>query len=314
MILNNYLITLVTLGCSSEIIQTNTVTILTYLHLFPTFVYNTITYMKHLLFIILLLPLCLFAQQDNLLPTGQYFTSKDGTRIHYEVQGKGIPVILVHGFMNTGNNWKRTMLYDTLLRSGFKVVTLDLRGNGRSDKPHTDAAYANDAEAKDIMQLAALLHLESYNVVGYSRGSIITARLLVLDKRVTKAVLGGMGEQFTHPEWPRRIQFYHALAADTVPALHDMVQNAKKNGLDIEALAYQQKEQPSTSAAELSKVHIPVAVICGDKDSANGNGATLASLIPGALFMTVPGEHNTAWSTKEFAEKIVGFLNHRTTE
>src|SRR6476661_8668373 len=103
------------------------------------------------------------------------------------------------------------------------------------------------------------------------------------------------------------------LAADTVAALHDMVSNAKKNGLDIQALAYQQKEQPSTSADELAKVHIPVAVICGDKDSANGNGATLAAMIPGARFMTVPGVHNTAWQTKEFAEKVIGFLNHRGT-
>jgi len=269
--------------------------------------------MKFLLLLTLLLPISLIAQQDSLPQNGHYFTAQDGTRIYYEVQGTGTPVILVHGFMNTGNNWKHTVLYDTLLKSGYKVITLDMRGNGRSDKPHTDTAYANDAEAKDIMQLAGLLNLASYKVVGYSRGSIITARLLVLDKRITRAVIGGMGEQFTNPEWPRRIQFYHALAVDTVAALHDMVSNAKKNGLDVQALAYQQKEQPSTSAAELAKVHIPVAVICGDKDSANGNGATLAAMIPGARFMTVPGEHNTAWQIKEFAEKVVGFLNHGDT-
>lgn len=264
--------------------------------------------MKHVLLIILLLPFYLSAQQDNLPQNTSFFTAPDGARIYYEVTGKGSPVLLVHGFMNTGNNWKRTVLYDTLLKLGYQVITLDLRGNGRSDKPHTDAAYANDAEAKDIMQLVTLLKLSSYEVVGYSRGSIITARLLVLDKRLQKAVLGGMGEQFTNPEWPRRIQFYHALAADTVPALHLMVENAKKNGLDIAALAMQQKHQPSASAAELAQVHVPVAVVCGDKDSANGNGATLAAMIPGATFMTVPGEHNTAWGTREFAEKVIGFL------
>jgi pimeloyl-ACP methyl ester carboxylesterase len=264
--------------------------------------------MKYLLLFIFLLPLYLLAQQGNLASNGNYFTASDGTHIYYEVQGSGAPVILVHGFMNTGNNWKHTLLYDTLVKTGYKVIILDLRGNGRSDKPHTAEAYANDAEAKDVMQLATLLQLPTYDVIGYSRGSIITARLLVLDKRITKAVIGGMGEQFTNPQWPRRIQFYHALAADTVAALHDMVNNAKKNGLNIQALAFQQKEQPSTSAAELQQIHIPVAVICGDKDSANGNGATLAAMIPGATFMTVPGEHNTAWSTKAFAEKVTRFL------
>ena len=264
--------------------------------------------MRYLFFLLFILPLSLFAQQDSIPAYGHYFTATDGTRIYYEVQGSGNPVLLLHGFMGTGSSWRRTALYDTLLKSGFKVITIDLRGNGHSDKPHTDEAYTNDAEAKDVMQLVTLLQLPSYEVVGYSRGSIITARLLVLDKRVQKAILGGMGEQFTNPEWPRRIQFYHALAADTVPQLHDMVQNAKKGGLDVIALAYQQKHQPSTSAAELGQVHIPVAVICGDKDSANGDGAKLAALIPGSQFLTVPGEHNTAWITKDFAEKVIGFF------
>src|SRR3954470_17098619 len=202
--------------------------------------------MRYLLLITLLLPLCLFAQQDSLPQNGHYFTAQDGTRIYYEVQGMGTPVILVHGFMNTGSDWKRTVLYDTLLKTGFKVITLDLRGNGYSDKPHTDAAYSNDAEAKDIMQLAGLLKLQSYNIVGYSRGSIITARLLVLDKRVNKAVLGGMGTDFTNPEWPRRKLFYRALSGDTVAELAPMVNYVKQSGLDQQALALLQKEQPST--------------------------------------------------------------------
>ena len=264
--------------------------------------------MKYFLPLLFLLPLYVPAQQDSLPANGHYFTAPDSTRIYYEVQGSGKPVMLVHGFMGTGTSWQQTALYDTLVKSGYQVIVLDQRGNGRSGKPHTSQAYANDAEAKDIMQLATLRSLPAYDVVGYSRGAIITARLLVLDKRVQKAVLGGMGEQFTNPLWPRRLQFYHALTADTVPALHDMVQHAKQNGLDIQALAYQQKEQPSTSAAELARVQVPVAVVCGDKDSANGNGAALAALIPKAVFITVPGEHNTAWMTKAFAEKIIGFL------
>ncbi len=264
--------------------------------------------MKYLLLITFLLPLFVVAQPDSLPAGGHFFTAKDSTPIYYEVHGRGRPVILVHGFMNTCENWKKKRLVDTLLKSGYEVVLIDLRGNGRSGKPHTAGAYAHDAEAKDIMQLISLLQLPSYDVVGYSRGSIITARLLVLDKQVHKAVLGGMGEQFTNPEWPRRIAFYHALAADTVAELHAMVDNAKKAGLDIQALAYQQKEQPSTSAKALAGVRIPVAVVCGDKDSANGKGATLAAMIPGAKFMHVPGEHNTAWQTKEFADSVINFL------
>ena len=102
----------------------------------------------------------------------------------------------------------------------YKVILVDLRGNGKSGKPHTDGAYANDAEAKDIMLLMQHLNIKNYDAVGYSRGSIITARLMVLDKHVQKAILGGMGADFTNPNWQRSIDFYHALSADTVPELH----------------------------------------------------------------------------------------------
>ena len=89
-----------------------------------------------------------------------------------------------------------------------------MRGNGRSDKPHTPESYANDAEAKDVMGIVKDLGLKNYSVIGYSRGSIITARLMVLDKSIIHSVMGGMGTAFTNPEWPRRKMFYRALIAE----------------------------------------------------------------------------------------------------
>ena len=134
--------------------------------------------------------------------SGTYYNSFDSTKIYYEVRGSGYPVILVHGFSGTGQGWKHCAVYNDLLDAGFEVILIDQRGNGRSDKPHTDAAYANDAEAKDIIGLMSYLGFKQYDAVGYSRGSIITSRLLVLDKRVHKAIMGGMGDGYTDPNWP----------------------------------------------------------------------------------------------------------------
>jgi hypothetical protein len=50
------------------------------------------------------------------------------------------------------------------------------------------------------MGLVTYLKLKNYDAVGYSRGSIITSRLLVLDKRLHKAVMGGMGDAYTNPD------------------------------------------------------------------------------------------------------------------
>lgn len=238
-----------------------------------------------------------------------YYTSFDGARIYYEVKGKGAAVILLHGFTNTGENWKRAALFGDLLSQGYKVITLDMRGNGKSDKPHEPASYAKDAEAKDIMGLLSMLGIKKYSAVGYSRGSIITARLLVLDKRVDKAVMGGMGTDFTNPEWPRRKMFYQALSGDTtIKELQAMVKSVQDRGLDQQAQALLQKEQPSTSLAVLGKVKQPVLVVCGDQDEDNGKADELAKVFPHGIFVSVPGVHNTASRTKEFSSAVLSFL------
>jgi len=245
----------------------------------------------------------LLAQADS-----AYYTSFDGTKIWYQVKGTGEPVVLVHGFIVNGESWKKTALYSDLLTKGFQVITLDMRGNGRSDKPHEASAYANDAEAKDIMGLLKSLKIKKYAVVGYSRGSIITARLLVLDKRVSKAVMGGMGTDFTNPEWPRRKLFYRALAGDTVAELAPMVSYVKKSGLDQQALALLQKEQPSTPIDVLKKVQQPILVICGSEDSDNGSAEKLSKVFTHGVFKATPGDHNNASRTPEFSAAVIQFL------
>ena len=247
------------------------------------------------------------AQQPVAADSG-YFSSFDSTKIYYEVYGNGFPVLMVHGFIVNSTSWKQTSLFDSLLATGNKVILVDLRGNGKSGKPHDEPAYQNDAEAKDVMLLMKHLHINRYDVIGYSRGSIITARLLVWDKHIRKAVLGGMGSDFTNPNWPRRIQFYQALMYDTVAALHNMVQYVQTSGLDQRALAYLQKYQPSTPKEVLAKVKNPVLVIHGDSDVDNGSANELASLFPNGKIAATPGDHNHAAQTPEFAAVIMNFL------
>ena len=261
-----------------------------------------------IVFFALLLPLFSAAQNDS----SHIFISFDGAKIYYEVKGEGFPVLLLHGFTNNGQSWKKGMLYNDLLKAGYKVITPDMRGNGQSDKPHDDLSYANDAEAKDMMRLISALGIIKYNVVGYSRGSIITARLLVLDNRVNKAVMGGMGTDFTNPEWPRRLMFYHLLSGDTsIKGMDGFMQYVKQSGFDQTALAMQQKYQPSTSKEDLGVVTQQVLVVCGDNDLDNGNAQDLAKLFAHATFAQVPGDHNHAAQTKEFSEAVVMFFNEK---
>jgi pimeloyl-ACP methyl ester carboxylesterase len=252
----------------------------------------------------------LHAQSDSVAP-GKVFTSFDGTNIYYEVSGEGKPVVLVHGFIVNSESWKRTALYRELNEQGFQVIILDQRGNGKSDKPHQPEAYENDAEAKDIMALAKSLGLKQYSAVGYSRGAIIVSRLLVLDKNINKAVIGGMGADFTNPEWPRRIMFYKALMGEPVEELQGVVKLVQDRGLDQLALAYMQRSQPSTSEKELGQIKKPVLVICGTEDEANGSSKQLAEMIPKSEYVRTPGDHNNAAGTPEFSAAVIRFLKQK---
>jgi pimeloyl-ACP methyl ester carboxylesterase len=241
-------------------------------------------------------------------PSGRIIQGSFTTPLYVEDTGKGKPVILVHGFMSTGSSMKRTELYKDLVANGFRVIVPDMRGNGRSGKPHNDEAYANDTEARDLMLIADSFHLDSFAVVGYSRGAIIASRLMIMDKRVTKAVIGGMGADFTNPLWPRRLMFYRALNGEDVPELAGVVKRVQENKLDQKALALLQKHQPTASADELGAVKIPVLVICGDKDRDNGDPHALSRMIPRSVFAEVPGDHGATLRTKEFSERTINFL------
>jgi pimeloyl-ACP methyl ester carboxylesterase len=267
--------------------------------------------MKYITTGLWILAFCCVSRTHAQADSSRFYQAPDGTRIYYEVKGEGYPVVLVHGFIVNSSTWKKAPVYLELLKAGYQVIIMDLRGNGRSGKPHEAAAYENDAQAKDIIGIVSELGIKKYDVLGYSRGSIITARLLVLDKRVNKAILGGMGAEFTNPEWPRRIMFYHALMGDDVPELKTMVENVKRSGLDQLALAYQQKEQPSTSREVLRKVKKPVLVICGDHDGDNGSAIELKNLLPNAGYKEVPGDHNHAASSVEFAAEVLNFIRKK---
>lgn len=239
-----------------------------------------------------------------------YFSSFDGTKIAFDDEGEGSPVLLIHGFINSRVSWDKTVLKKELLANGYRVITPDLRGNGDSDKPQEDKAYANDAEVKDVMLLADELNLNSYGAIGYSRGSIVLAKLLTKDKRIKKAVLGGMGIDFTNPRWGRRLLFTAAFNGNTTEETKGAVDYAKSINADLKSLYLQQKYQPVTLKTELREITVKVLVIAGDQDLDNGNPKDLQVVIPNSKLSIVKGNHNGTYKTIDFSKEIVNFLSN----
>jgi len=147
------------------------------------------------LLVIILLPvaaMAVFYQNNFARVEGQYFDS-NGVRIHYTEQGEGVPVILVHGFaFNADLNWRSPGIIDALAKD-YRVIALDNRGHGLSDKPYDVAAYGEEMP-RDIIRLMDHLGIEKAHVVGYSMGGFITLKLASMyPERLLSAAPCGMG-------------------------------------------------------------------------------------------------------------------------
>lgn len=253
--------------------------------------------------------ICIFLLMfSNARAQTNYFTSFDGVEITYSDEGFGKPVLLLHGFINSRTSWDKTPLKSELLKKGYRVIVADLRGNGDSGKPQTEESYANDAEVNDIKLLMSHLNSKEFYAIGYSRGSIVLAKLMTKEPRIKKAVLGGMGIDFTDPNWDRRIMFMKAFDGEVTEETKGAVAYAKSVGANLRSLHLQQKYQPVTSIEELGAIKAKILVIAGDKDLENGNPELLHKAFGKSKLVIVPGDHNRTYKTEAFSKAILNFL------
>jgi pimeloyl-ACP methyl ester carboxylesterase len=95
----------------------------------------------------------------------------NGVGIEYQVEGEGRPVVLLHGFPDTGRMWRNQV--PALRDAGFQVIVPDLRGYGASDKPTEVDAYAIPFLAGDVLGVLDDLGIERAHVVGHDWGAAL---------------------------------------------------------------------------------------------------------------------------------------------
>ena len=116
-----------------------------------------------------------------------YFETSDGTAIHYNDWGSGEPVVLVHGWPLDADMWEYQSVF--LARNGYRVITYDRRGFGRSGQPWS--GYDYDTLASDLAALIEKLNLSGVTLVGFSMGGGEVARYVGAHgaSRVARAAL-----------------------------------------------------------------------------------------------------------------------------
>ena len=107
--------------------------------------------------------------------------------LYYEDHGSGEPVVLIHGYPLTGSSWEKQV--PVLLDAGYRVITYDRRGFGKSSQP--TAGYNYDTFAEDLHKLITQLKLHDFTLVGFSMGGGEVARYIGKygSKDVRKAVI-----------------------------------------------------------------------------------------------------------------------------
>lgn len=248
----------------------------------------------------------------------------DGVRIAFidapaAAHDRGEPILLIHGFASShAINWVSPRWVSALTQTGRRVIALDNRGHGESDKPHDPAAYATPTMAADAGRLLTHLGIERADVMGYSMGARIAA-FLALDAPalVRSAVFGGLGRHLIEGAG-LPLDLAEAMEALALEALTDPTQRmfrtfAEAGRNDLQALAACIRgSRQSLSATAVARIAAPVLVAVGAKDQIAGDPHALADALPnGRAFDILGRDHNLAVGDKHFKQGVLAFLEQR---
>jgi len=245
------------------------------------------------------------------------YAHNGGVRIHYEVEGKGPPLLLQPGFTESVVDWYEAG-YVEALKPDYRLILIDARGHGDSDKPHDPDAYVLNRRVADIVAVLDALGIEKALYWGYSMGGWIGFGLAKYAKeRVRALVIGGQ-----HPY------------ARSMGALREMVQRGIAQGggafvagmeemfgpesaerkerllsADLKAYLALAQDRPGLDDI-LATMLIPCFLYAGEVDPIYPEVKACSQLIPRVTFFSLPGlNHCDAYTRSELVlPRVTGFL------
>ncbi|MBN1831005.1 MAG: alpha/beta hydrolase [Deltaproteobacteria bacterium] len=276
----------------------------------------------------LLIVAVLFVMSVSFSHAEDFFFDSDGVRIHYTVEGRGEPVVLIPGFGGNIKMWEDSGIIKEL-SDVFMVITMDPRGHGESDKPRDPKAYGNNL-TDDPIRLLDELKIQKTHVVGYSMGGFITLGIVAqYSERLQSAVLGGAG--WSPPDGdsamldalvksleqgngigPLAAALKPVGSEPPTPEEVEEINNwflPNNDQLALAALIRGSDHSRLVTEDHLRANKVPVLALIGEKDAQKTNVDGMEGLMSNLEISVIPkADHMTALSDPLFVQGIKSFL------
>ena len=252
--------------------------------------------------------------QEKVAPNGHFVTVK-GLKIYYEDTGKGMPLLLLHGFGRTASESKP---FTPEFSKYFRVIAIDLPGHGRSDYMDTTDVFLHKRAAEYIIGLLDALHIDSVNVLGTSSGGFITLYIATIRPELTKKIIVIGGQVYYSNTTRNVITSLGGPEKNPVVTLESLIKtHGKQKGTLIARQFWNFRKlygDPSFTPDVLSTIKASALIIHGDNDpiAPITNAWEMYQNIPQAHLWVVPNgghvPHQDPTNQDDFIRRVLEFL------
>ena len=246
------------------------------------------------------------------------YSNNRGIRIYYEVEGSGPPLVLMHGLTLNRDMW-RLASYVESLKEDYRLVLIDARGHGASDKPHDPSAYRMSLRVGDVISVLDDLGISRAHYFGYSEGGWIGYGIVKsAPERFHSLAIGGQSPKKEPSATLSSIKFFE----QGLGVLVDSYEKGFGTSWTAQWEAIASANDPEALVALLSceleensfedilpHATIPCLLLVGEADDEYPGVNEGVKRMPGAMLVSLPGfGHDVVFRSDVIVPHIRQFL------
>jgi pimeloyl-ACP methyl ester carboxylesterase len=242
------------------------------------------------------------------------YANNGSVRIHYDVEGSGAPLVLHHGTAGRGEDW-RHFHYTDVLKCDRRLILLDARGHGASDKPHEPSAYDLPLRVADVTVVLDALQIDRADYLGYSMGGWIGFGMAkYAPQRCRSLILGGAHPYYENVQPIRDFMREPAAFSAMIDNIFGSYLTPEvRSGLlanDLNALLALTQDRASLADA-LPKMSMPCLLYVGEADPRFAQVKECVSVLPNVRFVSLPGcDHMAGLARSDLVlPPVISFLD-----